>query len=39
MVRQTYAAYRGSRLWARLERKYNVDQGVYVVLLRRTTPS
>ena len=33
MLRQTYAAYRGSRLWARLERKYNVGQGVYVLLL------
>jgi hypothetical protein len=33
MFRQTYAAYRGSRLWARLERKYNVGQGVYVLLL------
>ena len=33
MLRQIYAAYRGSRLWAGLERKYDVDQGVYVVLM------
>jgi hypothetical protein len=33
MFRQVYAAYRGSRLWAGLERKYEVDQGVYVLLL------
>ncbi len=33
MLRQIYAAYRGSRLWAGLERKYEVDQGVYVVLM------
>jgi hypothetical protein len=33
MFRQVYAAYRGSRLWAGLERKYKVDQGVYVLLM------
>ncbi|SRR5581483_10590669 len=33
MLRQIYAAYRGRRLWAGLERKYNVDQGVYVLLM------
>jgi len=33
VFRQTYAAYRGSRLWARLERKYQVDQGLYVILM------
>jgi hypothetical protein len=33
MLRQIYAAYRGSRLWARLEREYRVEQGVYVVLM------
>jgi hypothetical protein len=33
MLRQIYAAYRGSRLWAGLERKYEVEQGVYVVLM------
>lgn len=33
MLRQIYAAYRGSRLWAGLERKYEVDQGLYVVLM------
>jgi hypothetical protein len=33
MFKQVYAAYRGSRLWAGLERKYKVDQGVYVLLM------
>lgn len=33
MLRQVYAAYRGSRLWAGLARKYKVDQGVYVLLM------
>jgi hypothetical protein len=33
MLRQIYAAYRGRRLWAGLERKYKVDQGVYVLLM------
>ena len=33
MLRQIYAAYRGRRLWAGLERKYDVDQGMYVVLM------
>lgn len=33
MLRQAYTAYRGKRLWAGLERKYEVDQGVYVVLM------
>jgi hypothetical protein len=33
MLKQIYAAYRGSRLWAALERKYNVGQGLYVLLL------
>lgn len=33
MLRQIYAAYWGSRLWAGLERKYEVDQGAYVVLM------
>jgi hypothetical protein len=33
MLRQIYAAYRGGRLWAGLERKYRMDQGVYVLLM------
>jgi hypothetical protein len=33
VLRQIYAAYWGSRLWAGLERKYEVDQGAYVVLM------
>ena len=33
MLAKTYAAYRGSRLWAGLKRKYNVDEGFYVVLM------
>jgi hypothetical protein len=33
MFRQIYAAYRGSRLWAGLERRYKLDQGVYVLLM------
>jgi hypothetical protein len=33
LLRQIYAAYRGSRLWAALERKYKVDEGVYVLLM------
>jgi hypothetical protein len=33
VLRRIYAAYRGSRLWAGLERKYEVDQGMYVVLM------
>jgi hypothetical protein len=33
MLRQAYAAYRGRRLWAGLERKYELDQGVYVLLM------
>jgi hypothetical protein len=33
MLRQSYAAYRGRRLWAGLERKYKVKQGAYVVLM------
>jgi hypothetical protein len=36
MLRQIYAAYRGRRLWAGLERKYQVDQGLYVVLMPET---
>ena len=38
MLRQIYAAYRGSRLWARLERKYKMDQGVYVLLMPEDDP-
>ena len=33
MLRRIYAAYRGSRLWASLEHKYKLDQGVYVLLM------
>jgi len=33
VLKQIYTAYRGSRLWGRLERKYKVDQGLYVVLM------
>jgi hypothetical protein len=33
MLRRIYAAYRGSRLWAGLQRKYEVDEGLYVVLM------
>ena len=33
MLRQIYAAHRGSRLWGGLERRYKVDQGVYVLLM------
>ena len=33
MLRQIFAAYRGSRLWAGLERKYKVDRGVYVLVM------
>lgn len=33
MLRRIIAAYRGSRLWAELERKYEVDRGLYIVLL------
>ena len=33
MLRQTYSAYRGSRLWAGLEQKYKVDRGLYVLLM------
>lgn len=33
MLKKIYAAYRGSRLWARLKRKYKVDEGLYVVLM------
>ncbi len=33
MFGQIYAAYRGSRLWAGLERRYKLDQGVYVLLM------
>jgi hypothetical protein len=33
MLRQAFAAYRGRRLWARVEREYNLDQGVYVVVM------
>jgi hypothetical protein len=33
MLRQLYAAYRGSRLWAGIKRKYKVDQGVYVLVM------
>jgi hypothetical protein len=32
------AAYWGSRLWAGLERKYEVDQGLYVVLMPEGDP-
>jgi hypothetical protein len=33
VLRETWVAYRGRRLWARLERKYDLDQGVYVLLM------
>jgi hypothetical protein len=33
MLRQIYAAYQGGRLWARLARKYKIEQGVYVLLM------
>jgi hypothetical protein len=33
VLRRIIAAYRGSRLWAELERKYEVDRGLYIVLL------
>jgi hypothetical protein len=33
MLKQIYAAYRGSRLWAGLERKYKVEEGLYVLLM------
>jgi hypothetical protein len=33
MLSETFAAYHGSRLWARLQRKYKVDQGAYVLLM------
>jgi hypothetical protein len=33
MLRQSYAAFRGSRLWAGLERRYKLDQGLYVLLM------
>jgi hypothetical protein len=33
MLRKIYGAYRGSRLWAGLKRKYKVDEGLYVVLM------
>lgn len=33
MFGQIYAAYCGSRLWAKLARKYEVDKGVYVLLM------
>jgi hypothetical protein len=33
MLSKIFAAYRGSRLWAGLKRKYKVDEGLYVVLM------
>jgi hypothetical protein len=38
MLREIYAAYRGTRLWARLERKYKLDQGIYVLLMPDNDP-
>ena len=38
MLREIYAAYRGRRLWATLERKYEVDQGVYVIVMPEHDP-
>jgi hypothetical protein len=33
MLRQTLSAYRGRRLWNGLGRRYELDQGVYVLLM------
>jgi hypothetical protein len=33
MLSKLFDAYRGSRLWAGLKRKYKVDEGLYVVLM------
>ncbi len=38
MLREIYAAYRGTRLWAGLERKYKLDQGIYVLLMPDDDP-
>jgi hypothetical protein len=38
MLKETYAAYRGTRLWARLARKYRVDEGIYVLLMPDDDP-
>ena len=38
MLREIYAAYRGTRLWAGLERKYKLDEGLYVLLMPDDDP-